>query len=571
MINYDVGKKRHEKRVDAIDLELVEKIKQNVNPYQYPTQPMMFIGSKWGDTWRAGVHAGFTHSHHFYTDRSLLLMAFLWEQINRVFDERLRRPLCFLYQSLILGYTKLNRYGATHYSQVNRYLSGTLYVSSLQSEVSLMYAFDGKLSRLIKALALIDYRKPDALLTTQSSTHTETLDASLDYIFVDPPFGSNLMYSELNFLWESWLGVFTNNQTEAIVNDVQRKGLPEYTRLMEACFCEFYRLLKPSHWMTVEFHNSKNTIWNGIQEAILRAGFMIADVRTLDKGQGTFKQVTTSAAVKQDLIISAYKPNTDFERTFKAQAGTSEGAWAFIRHHLQKLKPAVVKEAVMEIQSERQAYLLFDRMVAFHIQRGATVPLSAAQFYAGLDERFPKRDGMYFLPEQVPEYDRARMEAESVAQLTLFVSDEKTAIQWLRQQLDPQLGGESQTYQDIQPKFLRQLHQAKHEALPELSDLLEQNFLQDDGGLWYVPDHNKASDLEALRRKALLREFNTYLEGTKKLRQFRTEAVRAGFADAYQRKDFQIILKVAERLPKRVLQEDPDLLMYYDAATLRSE
>ncbi len=30
------------------------------------------------------------------------------------------------------------------------------------------------------------------------------------------------------------------------------------------------------------------------------------------------------------------------------------------------------------------------------------------------------------------------------------------------------------------------------------------------------------------------------------------------------------ILKVAGRLPESVLQEDPDLLMYYDAASLRA-
>ena len=48
-----------------------------------------------------------------------------------------------------------------------------------------------------------------------------------------------------------------------------------------------------------------------------------------------------------------------------------------------------------------EAYLLFDRMVAFHIQRGAGVPLSAAEFYAGLRERFIDRDGMFFLADQV--------------------------------------------------------------------------------------------------------------------------------------------------------------------------
>ena len=50
--------------------------------------------------------------------------------------------------------------------------------------------------------------------TTFCSSADSTLirDACVDYIFTDPPFGNNLMYSELNFLWEAWLKVFTNNQ-----------------------------------------------------------------------------------------------------------------------------------------------------------------------------------------------------------------------------------------------------------------------------------------------------------------------------------------------------------------------
>src|SRR5690606_41681973 len=65
--------------------------------------------------------------------------------------------------------------------------------------------------------------------------------------------------------------------------------------------------------------------------------------------------------------------------------------------------------------------------------------------------------------------------------------------------------------------------------------LFRSNFLQDDGGRWYAPDPNKAEDLERLRRRALLAEFETYLGGRGKLKQFRTEAVRAGFADAWRR------------------------------------
>lgn len=109
-------------------------------------------------------------------------------------------------------------------------------------------------------------------------------------------------------MWEAWLKVITNNKTEAICNAVQGKSLAEYQDLMTKCFAEYFRILKPNHWMTVEFHNSKNAVWNSIQEGLQRAGFVIADVRTLDKKQGSFKQVTTTTAVKQDLVISAYRP-----------------------------------------------------------------------------------------------------------------------------------------------------------------------------------------------------------------------------------------------------------------------
>ncbi len=62
-------------------------------------------------------------------------------------------------------------------------------------------------------------------------------------------------------------------------------------------------------------------------------------------------------------------------------------------------------EAVTEIDgqveaiTERQDFLLFDRMAAFHVQRGVTVPLSAAEIYTRLVQRFSEGDGVYCLPE----------------------------------------------------------------------------------------------------------------------------------------------------------------------------
>ncbi len=563
LINYSVGKKRYEKKPDAEDLTLIQKIEEMDIPYWVPTNKM----PEGFNTEQPKISHGLTHVHHFYSRRNLYAISALISSQHSFSETNSKLFLDGIQTISTSLVSKLTRY--KYKKSGNSMLSGTLYVASTIAEQNVFKVILAKLEDIFIAKRSISPNQSSIL--TRSSTHFNIDEYKINYIFIDPPFGGNLMYSELNFLWEAWLRVFTNNQPEAVINAVQHKGLYEYQALMQGCFDEFFRVLKPGRWMTVEFHNSQNAVWNAIQEALQRAGFVIADVRILDKKQQTFKQVTTTAAVKQDLIISAYKPNGNLEENFRLKAGTEDGAWEFVRYHLGKLPVVNESNGTAIVNAERQAFLLFDRMVAFHIQRGVMVPISSPEFYAGLDERFTRRDGMYFLPDQVAEYDRAVLDSGKPAQLSLFVSDEKTAITWLRQQLDPASGGEPKTQGDLTNDFNRIMNRAKHEQPLELIEILKQNFLQDADGKWYVPDHNKATDLEKVRQRALLKEFKEYTESTGRLRVFRSEAVRAGFADCIKRQDYETIVMVAERLPEDVLREDPDLLMYYDSALLRKK
>jgi len=361
--------------------------------------------------------------------------------------------------------------------------------------------------------------------------------------------------------------VITNNKNEAIINSAQSKGLPEYHKLMQKCLSEYYRVLKPGHWITIEFHNSQNAVWNTIQEVLQKAGFVIANVRILDKGQGTYNQMTTNLAVKQDLVISAYKPKDIFKREFESKAGNEETVWMFVRQYLEKLSGPVVNDGFVRIIPERQAFLLFDRMVAYHIMNGTSVPIDAVDFYIGLKERFIERDGMYFLTGQVNEYDAARVKYDvEYSQFDLYVSNEKSAIAWLNMQLLLM----PQTYQDLQPKFMQECKPAdKHEKIPELSEMLEENFLNDDYGKYYIPDVTKSSDVVKLREKRLQKEFESYLETKGKLKEVRTEAIRAGFAKLWTENNYQLIVDTAERLPEKVIAEDDKLLMYVDLSSGR--
>ena len=565
-INYQYSKKKFEKKPDEFDIDVQRRIEAlpippEVPQLKLPDMQMVRVGRM--------KTTGVTHIRNFFLPRQAQSLASLWRNADRETNKRLRNFLFFFAEQAIWTSSILNRYRPTGYSQVNQYLSGVFYVPSQISEVSPWYVMNGKLSRLVKAFQNRSYFPVSSIISTENLASLQIPGNSIDYIFTDPPFGENIYYSDLNMLVESWHKVRTAPEKETIVDRVRGKDFQDYEQGMLDCFTTYYRALKPGRWITIEFHNSQDSVWNAIQRAIQQAGFVIADVRTLDKQQGSFQQVTSTTAVKQDLVISAYKPNGKLEENFRLKSGTEESVWEFVRYHLGKLPSIDMRDSQLVVNSERRGYLLFDRMVAFHLQKGVMLPISAPQFYAGLEERFVPRDGMYFLPEQVAEYDRAKLEAHGVVQIPILIRDEKTAIAWLRNQLDPAVGG-PQTSAELNPKFKQALHLAAHELAPEISDLLNQNFLPDSEGRWHIPNPNKAEDMENFRRRALLREFEHYIQGQGRLRQFRTEAMRAGFLDCLDRSDYKTLLKVANRLPEDVLRSDLDLLMYYDSAVLRS-
>lgn len=562
MINYTASGRKYEKRPDSYDQEIIDKIDRMSLDTWYPTTPM-----KDGEKTREPMKLGITSVDLYYTKRNLAVLSYIWSVSGTT--EYQNQVKWMLTAILIKTASKLHNIGFKD-GKIN--LAGAmpnaLYIPSVLAERNIFILLEGKLRDIMPVF--VPNKGHDVLVSCGSTSDLRLLpENSIDYIFTDPPFGANLNYSELSFIWEGWLNVITNDTDEAIMSPIQKKGLAEYQSLMEQCFIQYYRVLKPDHWITVEFHNSKNAVWNAIQEALMKTGFIVADVRTINKQQGSYNQMTSQGAVQQDLVITAYKPRESFIREFQRNAGDPEMAWAFVRQHLRNV-PVTADgnhDGKLDIIAERQDYLLFDRMVAWHIMNGIPVPMDAHTFYEGLRQRFLERDGMFFLPDQVNEYDdkRAHMELDT-AQLSFIVTDEKNAIQWLNYIL----AQGPMTYQEIQPLYMQELHQSRQEKMPELLDMLKENFVQDDKGAWYVPDLTNAADLAKVRRKALLKEFwDSCATGKGKLKVFRMEAIRAGFDECWKTRDFKTIVAVGERLPEAVLQEDPALLMYYDNACSR--
>lgn len=596
LINYSIGNKRFVKQPGQFDLELINRIENLPYKFWIPSNEL----PKGVNTNQPITSHKFNYVHLFYTNRNVrVLGSFVYLCQNQGISSKILLRITNRITKMYGLTFQSGKWGAG-----GGPLSGTLYVPSLAKELNMIKQLKSSIDMQRKK----DWNKSNGkkVVSTQASNSIDTIPSnSIDYLFIDPPFGGNLMYSELNFIPESWLKVFTNNRSEAIVNNIQHKSNQDYKYLISLCLKEAFRIIKPGHWLTVEFSNTKSNIWTSIQNSIEEAGFIIANVSALDKQKGSVKAITSTVAVKQDLVISAYKPKQANVEKMRREQNTQESAWTFVSQYLEQLPVFIGNKGEAQIISERTPRILFDRMVAYHVQNGLPVPISSSEFQIGVAQRFPMRDGMAFLENQVAEYDKKRTLVKDFSQMSLFVSDESSAIEWIRQQLLKK----PQTRQDLHPNYMKEIqHIAKHELLPELDDLLHQNFLRYDGdenvpdqivsylrknykdlrGLepsdptvidkalnrWYVPDPNKQADLEKLREKALLREFDGYLEEMennkkKKLKQFRTEAIRAGFKKAYSEKDFEKIVTVGDRLPESIIQEDDKLLMYFDNASIR--
>ncbi len=561
LINYSYQGKRYQKKPDSDDIKNYEKISNTTINGSVDAIRMCE-----GKESRRNDKAGITHVHHFFSRRNLIYISKFIESINSIGKEY-KKEFLFILTGMIPRASLMHKFKK---GQTTGTTSGTLYIPSLKYEYN-VYKMLSERSSLLKKLYTFGLQKENAIINVASAANSSIKDNSIDYVFTDPPFGANLMYSELNFIWEGFLKVYTNNAEEAIESRSQNKSSFDYHQLMLSAFKEYFRILKPSKWMTVEFSNTNAAIWNGIQNAITNSGFIIGNVSALDKIQGSFKAVNTVTAVKQDLVISCYKPSSGFDEKFKQHQNTDVAVWDFVEEHLHHLPIHLTSGNSTTAIIERSPKILFDRLIAFYVQKGLPVPIDAGKFQQGLRERFIERDGMFFTNEQVQEYDKKKKENPEFIQLSILVSSEQDGVLWLKNVL----AEKALTYQDIHPQWMQALAGVrKGDVIPELATILEENFLKDDKGKWYAPDPENEADLEKLRTKRLLKQFETYKEEalkpkTKKIKEVRVESLRAGFKQCYQDKDFKTIVAIGDKIPNNLLMEDEVLLQFYDIASSR--
>lgn len=306
------GAGRTQRAPTRADLSRMRGIAEQACADWYPRVPLapnreMYI--------RSALHLrGITEVADFYTPRNLRALAALWREITSFPDERIRQALALAFTNTAWHGTRMRRYNARG---GQRPLTGTLYIPQLSIEVNPARVFAHKIDQLCRYYAAETWPAGDVAVMRGSATEVPLDDASIDYCFTDPPFGSNIFYADCAVVWESWLGGVTPTSEEAVVNRSLKsraggKTLGEYAGLIEGAFNEIERVLKPDAWATVVFNTSDAEVWSAFRAAVERAGFDLASASYLDKTQQSHKGYKGRSGSEDvpafDIVLNLHKP-----------------------------------------------------------------------------------------------------------------------------------------------------------------------------------------------------------------------------------------------------------------------
>lgn len=267
--------------------------------------------------------AGLTETRKFFSPRNAIALYELWTAISKVDDPAIRQKLRFAFTAILPRASRRYQWSAKRPLNAQ---NQTYYISPVYYEWNIFELFGRKIEAAVRADDIIDGSEGPLLpgksgrrevaYDLASADRLEHLgDASVDYIFTDPPFGSNIFYSDMSLFHEAWLGKTTDNTSEAVVHTTgKRKNGAEqrYHDLLLGAFKEGYRVLKPGGRMSVVFGNSSGRIWGLVQRAMRDAGFAAKPVHVaiLDKGQRSVKGLNSGSegVVTVDLIMTVEKP-----------------------------------------------------------------------------------------------------------------------------------------------------------------------------------------------------------------------------------------------------------------------
>jgi len=262
---------------------------------------------------------GLTETRKFFSSRNATILFDLWQRIQKVKDANIRKKLLFAFTAILPRASK--RYQWSHKAPLNA-ANQNYYIAPVFYEWNVYDLFSRKIEASVKADKFIcksqgyqvETKQEYVMCSADNLPHIP--DCSVDYVFTDPPFGSNIFYADMNLFQEAWLQNKTEVQGEAVIKTTGNKRDKEqsretYKEILTNAFKEARRILRDGGCLSIVFGNSKGDVWSLAQSAFKDAGFIQrpVSISILDKGQRSVKGLNsgTENVATLDLIVTLRK------------------------------------------------------------------------------------------------------------------------------------------------------------------------------------------------------------------------------------------------------------------------
>ena len=346
----------------------------------------------------------------FFTRRNLYAISLLFAATKKIKKEPIRHLLLlnltsFMLEASIMAQIKSNTVvkPAAHYWISDLHAEGNIwrmFASRFHRALLLgkKYCKDN-LHRCVKFAEIwseLVENGQDCLIVNASSTKLPIPNESIDGIITDPPYGGNVMYTEMSNFWFIWLRDelgFNNGlidaAEEAVQTKSQNKGPIEYRDLLYRVFKECHRVLKSKRWMVMTFHNREFKVWNAIHLAAHDAGFVLSE-RDGMIYQPPIKAYTTtlyqsrSGSMLGDFILSFQK--VDKPPRFKAIEHAEIG------RHIERL----AAEAVLHHRGASLS-LIYMKLMPWLLNNNLLDRISEKELIPYLTNSFEEKDGKWRL------------------------------------------------------------------------------------------------------------------------------------------------------------------------------
>jgi hypothetical protein len=126
-------------------------------------------------------------------------------------------------------------------------------------------------------------------------------------VLTDPPYGDAIQYSELSFIWNTWLNKRYQSAKEIIVNPCQKKSEDTYLKMLELSIKECHRVLKRSARATYSFHSRDIYLWSQFAWLLRSNGFELLNLQSAHGVGSPFTKNWARFSPKSDIYVTIEK------------------------------------------------------------------------------------------------------------------------------------------------------------------------------------------------------------------------------------------------------------------------